>query len=222
MARLARIVIPGVPHHVTQRGNRREKIFAGDDDYELYRDLLAASCQREKVEVWAYCLMPNHVHLILTPRHPEGLGRALGEAHRRYTGYINARNRVTGHLFQGRFGSVAMDEEHLMAAIRYVALNPVSAKLVRKADEWKWSSVPAHLARRDDQLVTVEPVLERIQNFRDFLKTEADPLPTSRLLSGQSVGRPLMEEPALRKLERKLKRAIVPQKRGPRAKATAE
>ena len=125
MARIGRFVAPDLPHHVTQRGNRREKVFFGDDDYALYRDLLAEACRREGVAVWSYCLMPNHVHLILTPRTPEGLGRALGKAHRRYSAFVNARMRVTGHLFQARFSSVVMDQDHLMAAARYGALNPV-------------------------------------------------------------------------------------------------
>jgi putative transposase len=110
MARLARIVVPGLPHHVTQRGNRRQKIFFEDGDYALYRDLLAERCRKAGVAVWAYCLMPNHVHLIMVPATASGLALALGETHRRYTGFVNARLRVTGHLFQGRFGSAAMDE----------------------------------------------------------------------------------------------------------------
>ena len=95
MTRLARIVVPGLPHHVTQRGNRREAIFFEDGDQEIYRDLLAEQTAKAGVEVWAYCLMPNHVHLILTPRTADGLGRAVGEAHRRYTNFINARGRWT-------------------------------------------------------------------------------------------------------------------------------
>src|SRR5271166_1980109 len=134
MARIARFVVPGLPHHVTQRGNRRERVFFSDDDYELYRDLLSSQCCRQGVACWAYCLMPNHVHLILVPDREEALGRALGETHRRYSSVINARLRVTGHLFQSRFGSAAMDEEHLMAAARYVALNPVRARLVARAE----------------------------------------------------------------------------------------
>jgi REP-associated tyrosine transposase len=148
MSRIGRFVVPDLPHHVTQRGNRREKVFFGDEDYALYRDLMAEACRREGVAVWAYCLMPNHVHLILTPRTPEGLGRALGKAHRRYSAFVNARMRVTGHLFQARFSSVVMDEDHLMAAARYVALNPVRAKLVATPEDWPWSSVGAHLAGR--------------------------------------------------------------------------
>ena len=113
MARLARVVAPGLPHHVTQRGNRRGPIFFEPGDQVVYCSVLAAQAKRHGVEVWAYCLMPNHVHLILTPSDERGLGLALGEAHRRYTSFINARAGWTGHLFQNRFASVVMDERHL-------------------------------------------------------------------------------------------------------------
>lgn len=125
LARIARLVVPGLPHHVTQRGNRRMNVFFSDDDHLLYLDLLKERCRKAGVEIWSYCLMPNHVHLILNPSTPQALGLALGETHRRYSSVINARLRVTGHLFQSRYGSAVMDEEHLMAAARYVALNPV-------------------------------------------------------------------------------------------------
>src|SRR5919197_2934683 len=130
MARIGRIVIPGVPHHVTQRGNRRQQVFFESSDYTLYRDVLAERCRKASVEVWAYCLMPNHVHLVMVPQTPDALAGAIGETHRQYTDFINARARWTGHLFQGRFSSVALDEAHLIAAARYVALNPVRARLV--------------------------------------------------------------------------------------------
>jgi putative transposase len=120
---IPRFIVPGLPHHLTQCGNRRERVFFGDDDYELYRDLLASQCRKHGVACWAYCLMPNHVHLILVPDREEALARALGETHRRYSSVINARLRVTGHLFQSRFGSAVMDEDNLVAA-RTVALSP--------------------------------------------------------------------------------------------------
>src|SRR5271156_7043943 len=168
MARLARTVVAGLPHHVTQRGNRRDAIFFEDGDQEVYRDLLAEQTRKAAVEVWAYCLMPNHVHLILTPTRADGLGLAVGEAHRRYTNFINARGRWTGHLFQSRFASVAMNEVHLMAAVSYVSLNPVRAHLVSHAADWKWSSVKAHLSVMDDELVKVQPVLDRVSHFADL------------------------------------------------------
>ena len=120
MARIARVVVPGLPHHVTQRGNRREPVFFEADDYRLYRRLVAAAARRAGAAVWAYCLMPNHVHLIVTPADADGLRATFAEAHRRYTGAINARFRWTGHLFQGRFGAVVMDEPHVLAAAHYI------------------------------------------------------------------------------------------------------
>ena len=138
-----------LPHHVTQRGNRREPVFFEADDYRLYRRLVAAAARRAGAAVWAYCLMPNHVHLIVTPADADGLRATFAEAHRRYTGAINARFRWTGHLFQGRFGAVVMDEPHLLAAARYIALNPVVAGLVSRAEDWPWSSTRAQLAGED-------------------------------------------------------------------------
>ncbi|WP_293373491.1 transposase [Nevskia sp.] len=222
MARLPRIVIPGLPHQVTRRGNHREQIFLNDDDYALYRDLLAEACKLQGVEVWSWswswswswCLMPNHLHLILVPNAKDGRGYALGEAHRRYSGFINARNRQTGHLFQGRFGSVAMNEPHPLAAARYVALNPVKARLVRKAADWPSSSARAHLSGVDDELVKVKPLLDRITNFTEFLDSTGPPLASAALERGLSVGRPLMDAEALKHLEVELGRSILPAKRG--------
>jgi len=209
MARIGRFVVPDMPHHVTQRGNRRETVFFDEDDYALYRDLLFEACAREGVEVWSYCLMPNHVHLILTPRTPEGLGRAIGKAHRRYSLFINARLRVTGHLFQARFASVVMDEAHLIAATRYVSLNPVRAKLVSRAEDWPWSSVRAHLARRDDGLVTVEPVLARVGDFSALLGRQAtDDETFNAVRRAEGSGRPLATAEFVRGLERILGRTI--------------
>ena len=176
MSRLARIIVPGIPHHVTQRGNRREAIFFRDGDQDVYRALLAEQARKHGGAVSAYCLMPNHVHLILTPSDSAGLGRAVGEAHRRYTNFVNARGGWTGHLLQSRFASVAMDEGHLMAAVRYVSLNPVRARLVARAEAWPWSSVRAHLAGADDRGLALED--ERNQRPRG---DEADQLLVERL-----------------------------------------
>ena len=150
MARLSRITVPGLPHHVTQRGNRRQALFTAPGDYALYRDLLGERCRANGVACWAYCLMPNHVHLVLTPAGADALSRAVGEAHRRFTAFVNARARTTGHLFQGRFASFAMDDAHFLNALRYLAFNPVRAGLAASPEAWPWSSVRAHLrgARR--------------------------------------------------------------------------
>ena len=132
MARIARVVAPGYPHHVIQRGNRRQLTFLKDDDYQYYLLLLAEWCKRRKVDIWSYCLMPNHVHLIAVPESSDGLRSAIGEAHRRYTLSINSREGWRGHLWQERFRSFVMDEPHLLMAARYIEMNPVRAGLVRK------------------------------------------------------------------------------------------
>ena len=201
------MVFPGVPHHVTQRGNRREAIFFEDDDHEIYRDLLAEQTRKAKVEVWAYCLMPNHVHLIMTPETVDGLGRAVGETHRRYTNFINARGRWTGHLFQSRFSSVAMDDAHLLAAVRYVGLNPVRARLVRRAYDWPWSSVRAHMAGLDDELAIAAPVLQRVDDFAAFMAAEDD-TGFDALRRSEGTGRPVGAPEFVAGLERLLGRPI--------------
>jgi len=222
MARLPRVVVPGVAHHVTQRGNRRQQVFLDEGDYSLYLDLMAEACRANEVEVWSYCLMPNHVHLIMVPSERDGLSRAVGETHRRYSAYINARLRVTGHLFQGRFGCVAMDEAHLLAAIRYVALNPVKAKLVEEAKAWRWSSARALAAGQDDVLVTSMPVLERTGDFGVFLGCDEDQSLLASLERGASIGRPLMDEARLEVLERELGLPLKPRRRGPRPRVSAK
>ena len=209
MPRLPRVVLPGIPHHVTQRGNNRGQTFFEDSDYALYLDLLAASAERARTEVWAYCLMPNHVHIVLTPSDEYGLSRTFGEVHRRYTGYINARRRTTGHLWQGRFGSVAMDEAHFVTALRYVSLNPVRARLVTRAEAWRWSSVAAHLAGLDDHVVRVAPALERVGDFAAFLGEPFDEATGyAALRRAERVGRPVGSAAWLSEIERRTGRVL--------------
>src|SRR4030042_5007584 len=129
MARIARVVVPGFPHPITQRGNRRQPTFFSPDDYEAYLDLMGEWCSRFDVEIWAYCLMPNHVHLIAVPEREDSLRRAIGEAHRRYTRRVNFREGWRGHLWQGGFASFPMEGRYLLRAARYGGLHPGRAKL---------------------------------------------------------------------------------------------
>jgi putative transposase len=216
MARLARVVIPGLPHHVTQRGNARARTFFGDDDYALYRDLLATHCRDANVEVWAWCLMPNHVHLVLTPSDPDGLRRALSRVHRTYAGVIQTRRKRSGHFWQGRFGAVPMDEEYLAAALRYVSLNPVRARLVARAQDWKWSSTRAHLRGRDDGLTTLKPVKQIIPDFAGLLGSVPEQDLFDRLRAAESIGRPLGSDRFMARIERLTGRILKPGKRGPK------
>ena len=220
MARLPRMVLPGIAHHVTQRGNRRERTFFDDGDYALYLDLLADAAPRAGVEIWSYCLMPNHVHIVAVPAHADGLRQCFRHVHRHYTGYVNARQRWTGHLWQGRFSSVAMDEPHLVTALRYVALNPVRARLVARAQEWPWSSTRAHLTGADDRVVRVAPALERVGDFAAFLgEPFDDALGYAALRKAESVGRPVGSREWLADMEAGTGLRLTPGKRGPKPKA---
>ena len=214
MARLARLVIPGMPYHVTQRGNRRGTTFFEEEDFLAYRDLLASAARAAGASIWAYCLMPNHVHLIVVPSDPDGLRATFANAHRRYARRINARYRWTGHLWQGRFGAVVMDEAHLAHAARYVALNPVRARLCDRAEDWPWSSARAHFAGRDDELVEVAPLLDRVGDFALFLGSDEDQQATRALRMAETTGRPLGDAAWVAGLEERTGRTLAAQKRG--------
>ncbi len=216
MARLARAVFPGHPHHVTQRGNGQGQTFFRDADYALYRDLLAEHAAAAGVEVWAWVLMPNHVHLILAPQDTDGLRRALSAVHRRYAGHIHDRLKRSGHFWQGRFGCVAMDEAHLGAALRYVMLNPVRARLAERAVDWRWSSVHAYFGR-DDGVTMTAPVLSRYPDFAALLAAGEDAEFSQRLRRAETIGRPIGGEAFLSQLEQSSGRALKPGKRGRRS-----
>ena len=202
MARIGRIVIPGFSHHVTQRGNRRQPVFFDPSDDALCRDLLAERCRKASVEVWAHCLMPNHVHLVLTPHTPDGLARAIGETHRQYTWFVNASSQSSLRRLRKL---VCLDRTSLsrsvlvggarrsalMAAARYVALNPVAGEFVAHPQDWEWSSVRAHLAERDDGLVRVAPLIERVGRFADLIDGETDLGLFAALRDAEGTGRPL-------------------------------
>jgi len=216
MARLPRVVLPGVPHHVTQRGNRRQKVFFSDDDYRHYLALLSRSCRDARTACWAYCLMPNHVHLILVPTDPDGLRNALSEAHRQYTRTINFRHGWRGHLWQERFHSFPMDDAHLYTAGRYVELNPVRARLVRRADDWPWSSAKAHLQSRNDDLVNVSPMLDRVDAWRHYLDQNQSDSDFDALRKHTQTGRPLGSVSFVDAAERITGRVLRPGRPGPR------
>ena len=214
MARLARLVIPGLPHHITQRGNRRQQTFFNDGDYAAYVELMADWCREEGVEIWSYCLMPNHVHLIAVPKTEKGLRRAVGEAHRRYTRGINFREKWRGYLWQGRFASFIMDERHLLAAARYVELNPVRAGLAANAEDWPWSSARPHLVAHDDRLVSVAPLLAMVSDWRALLESALPEEELRELRAHARTGRPLGSATFLERLEGVVGRLLRPQKGG--------
>ena len=219
MARLARVIAPGIPHHITQRGNRRQQTFFKDQDYQTYLELMSEWCNRYQVEIWAYCLMPNHVHLIVVPETRDSLKLAIGEAHRRYTRHVNFREGWRGHLWQGRFSSFILDEPYLLACTKYIELNPVRAGLVRKPEEWHWSSAGPHLNGKDDKLVIVAPLLDLVQSsWKRFLAIDAREPQIELFRKHERTGRPLGEEGFIDHLEQVLGRKLKPQKPGPKTR----
>jgi REP-associated tyrosine transposase len=201
MARMARVVVPHYPHHVTQRGNRRQKTFFSDADYRVYLKLLAEARVESGVDIWAYCLMPNHVHIVAVPEHKGGLAHLFHTAHRQYSKMINFREGWRGHLWQERFHSFVMDELHLMTAVRYVELNPVAAALSREPQGWPWSSVHAHLLGKDNSVVTVGPMLRRVSDWSSYLSTEDDAGAWDTIRLHSRTGRPAGPKSFLEHLE---------------------
>lgn len=216
MARLARVVAPGLPHHINQRGNRRQQTFFCDEDYESYLQLMAQFCKTQQVEVWAYCLMPNQVHLIAVPRSADGLRRVIGEDHRRYTRMLNFREGWRGHLWQGRFASFVLDETYPLTAARYVELNPVRAGLVNTPRQYRWSSATAHLRGKDDNLVRVDPLLQLEPDWRRYLTKVIREEDLKILRAHEHTGRPLGEDACLESIQQDLGRILRRQKPGPK------
>ena len=216
MARLARIVAPGLPHLVTQRGIRRQDVFSDKADYVLYLELLQAHCAKERVAILAYCLMPNRVHLIAVPNKAESLGRAIGEAHRRYTRHVNDKKDWHGHLWHGRFASFAMDESHLLMAARYIELSPLRAGLVRTPAKYAWNSIHAHLAGKDDGLVSVKPLRDLVADWPGFLRQGLDDNELQTLRRHERTGRPAGNDKFIGRLENRLQRVLKKQKPGPK------
>lgn len=168
MPRTSRIVVPGVPHHVIQRGNRKQTVFFQDQDRLYYLRMLKEHSRMYGLKIWSYCLMDNHVHLIAVPQDKDGF-RAIAETHRRYTYMINTREGWRGYLWQGRFKSYPMDEHYLFAAVRYVERNPVRANLVGNAEAYRWSSAKSRILDIKDDLLDDFFLLNEIGDWRVYL-----------------------------------------------------
>jgi putative transposase len=220
MPRIARTVVAGVPHHVTQRGNRREIVFFSDSDRRRYLELLQEYSLRHSVEVLAYCLMDNHLHLVVVPRHSDSLAVTLKPVHLRYAQHVNWTQNMTGRLWQGRFFSCPLDEAHCLAAIRYVERNPVRAGMVKRAEDYPFSSAADHVGQRTDPLLSRDSDIEAaIDDWSQWLRAEDDESVIEGLRQHTRTGRPLGSAGFIDRLERKLGRVLRPKPGGrPRRK----
>lgn len=194
-------------------------VFFNDEDRRAYLDLLREYGEKHGVSYWGYCLMSNHVHLVAVPEREESLSLGIGWAHQAYTRRINFRENWRGYLWQGRFFSCPLDEAHAERALRYVELNPVRAGLVKRAEEWRWSSAQGHVTGEPDGLVTPTPVIDDGESWRELLRrgTSAEEMAGLRL--NTCTGRPLGSPAFIERVERKLDRLLKRRKPGPKPKA---
>jgi putative transposase len=222
MSRLARIVVPGFPHHVTQRGNRRARVFDDDNDRRRYLALLDLYRQKHGLEVWAYCLMSNHVHWIVVPRDEYALARAFRGAHTAFSLAMNRKRGETGHLWQNRFFSCPLDGAHAWASVRYVERNPLRARIVRRAENYAWSSAAGHCGLRADAMLSGEfPPAAVVPDWSAWLHAE-DAAQTDFIRRQTRTGRPCGADGFVSQLEALLKRPLQLLKRGRKKKQKAE
>ena len=214
MPRMARVVVPGVPHHVTQRGNRGEDVFSCDDDRRRYLELLGKYGAQHGLSVHAYCLMSNHVHLVVVPETTESLAAALKPVHLRHAQELNRRLNISGILWQGRFYSTPLDDRHFWSAVRYVERNPVRSGMVSSAWDYPWSSAAAHCSLRRDGLLTGNlEEADHVGNWRAFLLDEDDQA-VKALRASTLTGRPVGSGEFINQLEQLTGRKLRASKRG--------
>lgn len=218
MAKFARLVVPGYPHHVTQRGVRRQRTFLDKLDYQNYQCLAETLLRESTLEILAYCLMPNHIHAVVVPEHPDSLALFFGRLHKRYAQRTNLKYEWTGHLWQNRFGSVVMDEQHTLTALRYVELNPVRSGLVEKPEQWPWSSSRGNLGLVDDPLIPARSALGIVPAWDDYLSTSENGDDVNRLRKQTWTGRPTGTKRFIDNIESMTGRRIRPRKAGRKKK----
>ena len=219
MSRVARIVVPGFPHHITQRGNRKADVFETDEDRLAYLRFLKKYAAQYNLSVYAYCLMTNHIHLVAVPGDELTLGKALRDAHTVYAMYFNTRTALSGHVWQGRFFSCPLDEAHLWAAVRYVERNPVKAGLVERAEQYRWSSAAAHCGLfTDDLLCTDFPPPGIVEDWSAWLAQPDEESVIDYIRQQTQTGRPCGNETFLDQVEGLLNRTVRRKKPGRKPK----
>jgi putative transposase len=211
MPRNARCVLPGLAYHVTQRGSNKERVFFRTSDYQMYLALIRDHAEDAKVRVLTYCLMTNHVHLIVVPEQPDSLAILFRRVHGRYSQYLNTRRHRTGHLWQSRYYSCPLSENHLWIALRYVEQNPCRASLAARPEQYRWSGAETHLATGVDRSKILDMEFWRRAGGTDTwseMHGAADPPNSITLLRRCTyAGRPFGESAFVELLETKFQRA---------------
>lgn len=200
MPRPRRLNLPGIPQHITQRGNNRQPCFYDNSDRKRYLTLLGKSAVQRDCEVHAYVLMGNHVHLLVTPNAPDGASLLMQDLGREYVRYFNARHRRCGTLWQGRFKSSLVDSEtYCLACYRYIELNPVRAALVAMPDQYRWSSFAANALEQSDDVITPHSLwlalgrdtMTRCHTYREFVRATSSQSTLEKIRYANRKGLPL-------------------------------
>lgn len=217
MPRTARIVVPNLPYHITQRGNYRQNIFQDNEDRLCYLSWINDYSRKYKLSVFAYCLMDNHVHFIAVPRKEDSLAKVFSISHMRYSQYFNKKKKALGHLWQGRFYSCVLDEPYLMAALRYVEKNPVRAGIVKKAWRWKWSSAGVHVGQRNG-IIYLEDITNLIdtsvEEWKQYIGSDENEEVIENIRKHTLLGRPLGTATFIAKLGKRVGRVLIALPRG--------
>jgi putative transposase len=214
MARLARSTIIGYPHQVTQRGNYEQTVFEEEADYRRYLSWLRECSDRYSIEIWAYCLMRNHVHFVCIPKTDGALAHAFNTLHMKYAQYFHGKKGVTGHLWRGRFLSCMLDDQSVFEEVRFIENNPVRARLVERAEDYPWSSARCHVIGEPDPVLIVGsdtgrtlnrmagvPMYRAIPGWRSYLAASGEEGIVKRTRERLKTGRPAGDAEFVRKLE---------------------
>ena len=216
MPRIARIIAAGYPHHVTQRGNNRTTVFFDDEDRQTYLKLLTGYTQKHHVQIWAYCLMSNHIHLLAVPEMETSLARGIGLTNQMYTQYLNRKIKQSGRIWQNRFFSCIVENDHyLWAVARYIERNPLNAGLAASVEEYPWSSGKAHVSGVRDPLLSADSWLsaQDLGAYREFV-CEVDEATDKAIRRATKSGRPFGSESFVDRLEFQLNQTLKPGKPG--------
>jgi putative transposase len=215
--RRARVNAAELPYHVTQRGNRRADIFLEAEDRHVYLELLREYSTQHRLRLWTYNLMSNHTHLIVLPETETALSATLRDTHGAYASTFNKKYGLSGHLWQARFYSCLLDDDHLVHAVRYVECNPVRAGLVDRAEDYPWSSALPHtLGIKDRYLDEGLPLLEWIENWSGWLAQADNENAFQSIRVATSTGRVCGSDEFIRRIEAGTGRCLRPRKRGPK------
>ena len=215
MPRRRRIIFPGLPHHVTHRGNRKTAVYSDDEDRQFYLKQLQKFNDMHQIDIYSYCLMHNHIHLVAVPETKQGLSRFMHDLHGSYATYFNVKYRLSGHLWQERFYACALYNDHLWNAIRYIEQNPVRARIIRVAEQYPWSSAAAHCGLKSDVILgeSFTP-LHLMENWSQWLASRLSDDDLERIRSATWKGIPCASTAFLQELESLLGIPLLPHKPG--------